>query len=740
MEANVIKAAVTDRRIKVEGHVAPTAGNRLHDSIEITLDAPWTGLDKRVTFYRDGVEITLDWDGESAIVIPWEVLQESGSFGVTVVGSENGEDRLVTYAMSPSERIRVRLNGDDEGVEPSAPTQDVIRRVEAVAADMEQKRDSGYFDGKDGKDADIAGAEAAKNAANQAATNANAAAQNANEVASDIEAKANAGDFNGKDGNPGDDGFSPVASVTKSGKVSTITVTDKSGTTTATVSDGKDAPPYDDSAIQARMAALEEQFSKQDTTNLWGVSFAGSSNTQGVQRLYAAVSLGMLSYATETDAGKYPFDQADPWKFTHWLVRYDADGYPVKVASMTMDGVKSPGWDENEATLDRFVEFPNSWFMRDDNAGVYLVSSVEREGFTRFYAKADGTEPDMLPLIPCYKMANANGAYSASTGTGCSRPGMNPHWGTFTQHRTLQQTASRRGHGGTTWFENWKQVMCYVELASRDVQGVLDFNGKALPGFSGGCYTNNASYNAVATTATNTNVVQLANATNYFAVGQTVNICQGWISADKVTTRKIVSINGNSVTLDGEPFSVETGWFMYNMDWATGHCDSLKGHTGAVVLSNNRYGMKWRGIEDLWGGSAEDVVDIRLTCAGTAASDGYDVHYCADALKAQLAGDPPSSDYVKTGMNLKRADGYIKLCQRFEGDARLVMPAEVVGASSTTYMADYCWTNSSYADNRSVRSGADWSYGSGLGVFYRRCGNAASAGGRYSCARLFLEP
>ena len=44
----------------------------------------------------------------------------------------------------------------------------------------------------------------------------------------------------GQDGAPGADGFSPTASVSKSGKVATITITDKNGTTTTQVSDGAD--------------------------------------------------------------------------------------------------------------------------------------------------------------------------------------------------------------------------------------------------------------------------------------------------------------------------------------------------------------------------------------------------------------------------------------------------------------------------------------------------------------------
>ena len=42
----------------------------------------------------------------------------------------------------------------------------------------------------------------------------------------------------GVPGVPGQDGFSPIATVTKSGSVATITITDANGTTTATISDG----------------------------------------------------------------------------------------------------------------------------------------------------------------------------------------------------------------------------------------------------------------------------------------------------------------------------------------------------------------------------------------------------------------------------------------------------------------------------------------------------------------------
>lgn len=52
------------------------------------------------------------------------------------------------------------------------------------------------------------------------------------------DAKAS-GEFDGPPGEPGQDGYSPTATVSKSGKTATITITDKNGTTTAQISDGE---------------------------------------------------------------------------------------------------------------------------------------------------------------------------------------------------------------------------------------------------------------------------------------------------------------------------------------------------------------------------------------------------------------------------------------------------------------------------------------------------------------------
>jgi len=63
-------------------------------------------------------------------------------------------------------------------------------------------------------------------------------------------AKGDKGDsIKGDTGSPGADGFSPTVAVSKSGKVTTISITDKNGTKTATINDGADGQDGEDATV-----------------------------------------------------------------------------------------------------------------------------------------------------------------------------------------------------------------------------------------------------------------------------------------------------------------------------------------------------------------------------------------------------------------------------------------------------------------------------------------------------------
>lgn len=82
-------------------------------------------------------------------------------------------------------------------------------------------------------------ADVATSNATQATTQATAATKRANDISADLEAKREADYWRGAKGVKGDDGVSPTVSTSKTGKVTTIEITDAQGTHTATVNDGE---------------------------------------------------------------------------------------------------------------------------------------------------------------------------------------------------------------------------------------------------------------------------------------------------------------------------------------------------------------------------------------------------------------------------------------------------------------------------------------------------------------------
>lgn len=79
---------------------------------------------------------------------------------------------------------------------------------------------------------------AAENA-DVATSNATTATNRANDISADLEAKREADYWRGAKGVKGDDGVSPTVSTSKTGKVTTIEITDANGVHTATVNDGE---------------------------------------------------------------------------------------------------------------------------------------------------------------------------------------------------------------------------------------------------------------------------------------------------------------------------------------------------------------------------------------------------------------------------------------------------------------------------------------------------------------------
>ena len=212
------------------------------------------GYTKNLGVYRLHVDATGEWEGltircfwhvpdgkapasslvvDGYVAVPASVTAQPGSGCVTFEGSDGS--KTVTSA---DLRYRVSANsGTEDGTEPEPGTpawQQLVDAVHTDATAAEQAK----------TDAQTAASEAATSAGN-ADQSAQAAADSLQELKDSI---AN-GNFKGE---PGNDGKSPVVTVTDIENGHRVSITDKDGTKTIDVlngKDGKDAPQIDDTTV-----------------------------------------------------------------------------------------------------------------------------------------------------------------------------------------------------------------------------------------------------------------------------------------------------------------------------------------------------------------------------------------------------------------------------------------------------------------------------------------------------------
>lgn len=152
---STIEVAVAGRGIQVkQGYEKPSAGdvNTCQVSLAIESGGVWDSLPhKRVTFATRTASVTVDY--APTIAIPHEVMASPGALYLTLTGYDaDGIEVARTHRMTYP--IEVARAGADEGAEPSPATLDVVSRIDALAADLEEKLDTDYWRGQQGPKGD----------------------------------------------------------------------------------------------------------------------------------------------------------------------------------------------------------------------------------------------------------------------------------------------------------------------------------------------------------------------------------------------------------------------------------------------------------------------------------------------------------------------------------------------------------------------------------------------------------
>lgn len=238
---------------------------RLH----VDATGEWEGLTIRCFWHvPDGKDPSSSLVVDGYVDVPASVTAQPGSGCITFEGSDDTKN-----ITSADLHYRVSANsGTEDGTEPEPGTPAWQQLVDAVHTDATaaeqaktdaqtaaqqagasaQKAGNALSDTITAKEDALKATKDAQTAANEATTSAGSADKSAQEAAGSLQELKNgiaSGEFKGE---PGNDGKSPVVTVTDIENGHRVSITDKDGTKTIDVlngKDGKDAPQIDDTTV-----------------------------------------------------------------------------------------------------------------------------------------------------------------------------------------------------------------------------------------------------------------------------------------------------------------------------------------------------------------------------------------------------------------------------------------------------------------------------------------------------------
>lgn len=237
--------------------------------LAVTASGEWEGLTIRAFWHvPDSKDPASSLVVDGYVDVPASVTAQPGSGCVTFEGSDDTKN-----ITSADLHYRVSANsGTEDGTEPEPGTPAWQQLVDAVHTDATaaeqaktdaqtaaqqagasaQKAGNALSDTITAKEDALKATKDAQTAANEATTSAGSADKSAQKAAGSLQELKNgiaSGEFKGE---PGNDGKSPVVTVTDIENGHRVSITDKDGTKTIDVlngKDGKDAPQIDDTTV-----------------------------------------------------------------------------------------------------------------------------------------------------------------------------------------------------------------------------------------------------------------------------------------------------------------------------------------------------------------------------------------------------------------------------------------------------------------------------------------------------------
>ena len=287
------KIELLEREVVAEEQIA-------FSSICFVFSDNWKGLDKTVQFTQKGsiYHVHLGRDIIAHCFVPAELQQ--GLVQISVFGyAIDGAVRATTVPID----MRIHKSGFSEsGSTPVPPTPDLyaqlLQKLDEKAASLENGKDGasayelavqhGFSGTEEQWLASLQGVKGDTGDTGAQGEKGEKGDTGAQGLPGEKGEKGDTGEqgIPGEKGDTGADGFSPIATVTKSGSLITITITDKNDTTTATLTEGADV----DLSAYVTLEYANTNFTLIDKTNELETKITALETSMGdIQTALAAI-------------------------------------------------------------------------------------------------------------------------------------------------------------------------------------------------------------------------------------------------------------------------------------------------------------------------------------------------------------------------------------------------------------------------------------------------------------------
>ena len=463
-------------------------------------------------------------------------------------------------------------------------------------------------------------------------------------------------------------------------------------------------------SLDSRISALE----KRTSVKIYGVRWPkGASNSAG-ERIYDSVGM-VANVGAGSELVVNDFDSAYPF-----AGRRRCNGYRDANRVFHVTAYEGePGYTTNDPNKLVYVETP-LFYLFDGYDGDYEVKAVSSYPVPGFIPSPAHMNPDGTVSQYAY-----SGAYLVAMEGATDAKKPSSRAGVFSDYNSLNNWVTdikKLGNQYTGMLiaqQYIDTILMNVEFATKDMQTVMQ-----------GCTTlpYSESHKALAAEASANRILITKEQAAGYVVGQAISISKTAVHLDDVAkNRTITAITDKDLEetylyFDGAAVGIGVGDIVSSRPWVNGATDVVAASSGSPVdNTSGKYPCKYRGKENPYGGAWVNVVDLLATRKGEEGNYTYHMAYLPDPTK--YAAGAVTADYIELDYQMPGSDGYVK---EFNVDERFpfIRMAKTLGASSTTYYADYYYYTRSAVG--AVIVGGSLHYGRNAGPCYFYCDNAPS--------------